>query len=143
MRIGVDSSVIIAAVHVNHPLHLASSHWLNKVMEDHDVLIAHHSVLKSYAVLTRLPAQYRLLPAEAQAVLTGTLRENTILASFAEADIWSMIDTMVQTPASGGASYDKFIIEILAAAEVDGIATHNARDFRRLSTIVRIIDPLA
>ena len=142
MRIGVDSSVIVAAVHANHPLHIPSADWLNRTFDEHDVVITHHSVLEAYAVLTRLPAQYRLSPVEAHAVLTGTLRENTILAPYDENTIWDMIDTMVQTPVSGGSSYDLFIIEILKLAKVDYIATYNTKDFRRLAKTIRIVDPL-
>jgi len=142
MRIGVDSSVIVAAVHANHPLHLPSAHWLNRALEDHDVIVAHHTLLESYSALTRLPARYRLTPAEAATVLAGTLRENVSVAAFAATMIWDMIDKMAQIPVFGGAAYDAFIVEILTAAGVDCIATYNAKEFRRLSRALRIVDPL-
>ena len=64
MTLGVDTSVIIAAVHANHPVHLSSSRWLDAAFDTHDVVVAHHSVLEAYAVLTRLPAQFRVGPDE-------------------------------------------------------------------------------
>ena len=142
MKIGVDSSILIAAVHANHPLHKPSSRWLDQAFGDYEVTVAHHSILESYAVLTRLPGSYRLTPVEAQTVLVGTLRKNATVASFSDDMVWDIIDTMVQLPVSGGSSYDVFIIEILNKAGVECIATHNTSDFTRLTTTIKIIDPL-
>ena len=142
MRIGVDTSVIVAAVHANHPLHGPSARWLNDAFDAHEVVVAHHSVLEAYAVLTRLPGEYRLAPSEAEMVLHATVRDNAELAPFSEALIWDLLRQIGETPASGGAVYDAFIIGILMAAGVDAIATGNTAEFRRFSGSIRIIDPL-
>ena len=84
MKLGVDSSVLVACLHANHPFHIAAADWMNHSFENHEVVVAHHSVLEAY---------------------------------------------------------DGFVIEILAAARVEAIATGNAREFRRLSRGIRIIDP--
>ena len=141
MKIGVDSSVIIAAVHANHPLHAVSAQWLNGVFEEHTVIVAHHSILETYAVLTRLPSQYRFSPSEAQTVIHGTLDGNAAVARFEGSDIWRILDTLVGIPASGGTSYDAFILRILEEAGVDCVATYNEADFQRLASSARIIDP--
>ena len=76
MTVGVDTSVIVAAVHANHPVHLPSARWLDTAFDVHAVVVAHHSILEAYAVLTRLPAQYRVSPSEAEIVLRETLEKN-------------------------------------------------------------------
>ena len=54
--VGVDTSVMVAAVHANHPMHSAAARWLDAALGSHTVVVAHHSVLEAYAVLTRLPS---------------------------------------------------------------------------------------
>ena len=142
MIIGVDTSVIVAGVHANHPLHGAIVHWLNAAFEDHEVVVAHHSLLEAYAVLTRLPAAYRLTPAETGVGLVGTLRDNARIAPFDGASMWGSLERITGIPASGGGAYDAFVIDVLAAAGVEAIATSNVAEFRRLTSAMRIIDPL-
>ncbi|TVR56222.1 MAG: PIN domain-containing protein [Spirochaetaceae bacterium] len=141
MKLGVDTSVLVAALHANHPFHLTAAEWLNHSFENHEVIVAHHSVLEAYAVLTRLPPEYRLTPSEAVTVLRETLEKNAAIAPFSGLSIWKVIQRLGDDAASGGAAYDAFIIEILAAAGAEAIATGNAREFRRLSRGVQIIDP--
>ena len=143
MTVGVDSSIIVAAVHANHPLHKSIAGWLDAALDEHAIVVAHHTVLESYAVLTRLPAPYRLGPAEADRALRGTLEAYATIAPFDGAAMWDVLDRIGQMPAAGGATYDAFIIEILKAAGVDAIATSNVEQFRRLSRDLDIIDPLA
>lgn len=142
MTIGVDTSVIIAAVHANHPIHASSARWLDAAFEAHDVVVAHHSVLEAYAVLTRLPAQYRVAPAEAEIVLRETVEDHARIAPFAAATIWDIIARLVAVPAAGGAAYDAFIIRLLSGAGAEVIATYNVDEFRRLSPSVPIADPV-
>ena len=143
MTIGLDTSVIVASVHANHPFHGPTAKWLNQAFDEHDLMITHHTVLESYSVLTRLPAKYLLSPTEAQLVLRETLSETTTIARFQEAMVWDIIDRFVEIPAVGGAAYDAFSIEILVAAGVEAIATYNVADFKRLSSVVQIINPIA
>ena len=141
MTVGVDTSVIIAAVHANHPVHLSSSRWLDAAFDAHDVVVAHHSLLEAYAVLTRLPARYRVTPAEAETVLRETVRDNARIAPFAAESMWNFMTAVAEVPAAGGAAYDAFIIRLLGEAGAEAIVTYNADEFRRLSPAVRIADP--
>ncbi len=142
MRVGVDTTVIVAAVHANHPAHAEAARWLDGAFGSHQVVLAHHSIIESYAVLTRLPADYRLSPVEAEAVLTETLRSNASIAPFSSESIWNALHAFVGTPAAGGASYDAFIVHLLEQAEVDVIVTYNEADFSRLSETVRVAKPV-
>lgn len=141
MTLGVDTSVIIAAVHANHPVHLSSSRWLDAAFGTHDVVVAHHSLLEAYAVLTRLPAQYRVGPSEAEMVLRETVQENARLAPFNAAATWNFMTGLAAVPAAGGAAYDAFIVRLLSEAGAEAIVTYNVDDFRRLSPHMRVVDP--
>ncbi len=142
MTVGIDTSVIVPCVHANHPLHVAMAGWLNTAFERDRVVVAHHSLIEAYAVLTRLPPEYRLSPAETLDVLRGSLRDNAEIAPFDASRIWSVTEELASVPAAGGTAYDAFIIRILVAAGVDAIATSNAQHFRRLTADTRVIDPL-
>lgn len=141
MRVGVDTSVLVAAVHANHPNHKPASSWLDAAFTAHEVVIAHHSVLEAFAVLTRLPVKYRLSPSEAEMVLTETLRDNVSIASFGSGSTWKVLGWLTTVPVSGGASYDAFIIWLLQSADVEQIVTYNVHDFRRLAHGVRVSEP--
>jgi len=142
VRVGVDTTVIVAAVHANHPAHAEAARWLDGAFTTHQVVLAHHSIIESYAVLTRLPADYRLSPAEAETVLTGTLQNNSRIAPFSSESVWDALHAFVGTPSAGGATHDAFIIHLLEQAEVDVIVTYNEADFARLTQTVRVATPV-
>jgi predicted nucleic acid-binding protein len=141
MRLGVDTSVLVAAVHANHPMHKPAAQWLDAAFVAHEICVCHHSLLEAYAVLTRLPAAYRLSPSEAVMVLRETLQQNAAIAPFAAESTWSVVQLLSTIPAAGGASYDAYIVEVLRSAGVDAVVTYNADDFRRISGALDVVDP--
>ena len=110
-------------------------------MDVHDVVVAHHTLLEAYSVLTRLPAPYRISPSEAEIVLRETVERNARMAPFAAEAMWGFISRIVAVPAAGGAAYDAFIIRLLGEAGAEAIATYNVDDFRRIAPSMRIADP--
>jgi predicted nucleic acid-binding protein len=141
VRIGVDTSVIVAAVHANHPVNGPAAEWLDAAFGKHEVVVAHHSIVESYAVLTRLPAKYRLAPREAEMVLTETLRENVRIAPFAGEAVWPTLESIIDRGASGGTTYDALIVDLLAGAGVEVIITYNVREFRRIARDTPVEEP--
>lgn len=141
MKLGVDTSVLVSAVHANHPLHVPSASWLDDAFSAHEIVVAHHSVIEAFAVLTRLPAKYRLSPSEAEMVIHGTLHGNVRIAPFDSGSVWQALDFVAAAPAAGGAAYDAFIIHLLATAGVERIVTYNVREFRRLTDDVAVSEP--
>ena len=141
MKIGVDSSVLIAGVHANHPRHAVAATWLIQNIPLHELLVAHHSILESYAVLTRLPGEWRLTGSEAKQLLESTIRSNMQVAQFHASSIWDCIDSLVNHSAVGGHSYDGFIAEILNQSGAEAIATFNTRHFSEFASQMSMIDP--
>jgi predicted nucleic acid-binding protein len=141
MKIGVDSSVLVAGVHANHPLHKVAADWLIRNIPLHKLIVTHHSILETYAVLTRLPGGLRLSGSETKQLLESTIKPNMQVADFSSSSIWGCIDTLVHHSAVGGRSYDVFIVEILKKTEVDAIATFNASHFSEFADQLSIIDP--
>ncbi len=141
MKIGVDSSILVAGVHANHPLHAVAANWLIRNIASNELIVAHHSILETYAVLTRLPGKLRTSGSEAKQLLESTVKSNMHVADFSSVSIWDCIDSIVSHSAVGGHSYDAFIIEILNNAEVEAIATFNTTHFIELTPDLPIIDP--
>ena len=140
MKIGVDSSILIAGVHANHPRHAVAATWLIRNIPLHELMIAHHSILESYAVLTRLPGELRLTGSEAKQLLESTIKNNMQVAEFHSYSIWDSIDSLVNHSAVGGHSYDVFSAEILCQSGAEAIATFNTRHFSEFASL-SIIDP--
>ena len=107
---------------------MSSARWLDAAFDAHDVVVAHHSLLEAYAVLTRLAAQYRAAPAEAEIVLRETVEGHARIAPLAAESMWDIIARLAAVPAAGGAAYDAFIIRLLSEAGADVIATYNVDD---------------
>ena len=141
VTIGVDSSVIIAGVHSNHPRHALAANWLVDNLSEHRLLVAHHSVLESYAVLTRLPGSLRVSPSEARDLLSATVKANMVVPKFDVESIWATLDTMVMASIVDGRSYDAFIFEILKSIGIDAFATFNPHHFHDLDKAIIILDP--
>jgi len=91
-------------------MHGPAASWLDDAFSSHELAVAHHSIIETYAVLTRLPAKYRLSPSEAKIVIHGTLHGNAQITPFDSGSIWESLDSIAAAPAAGGAAYDAFII---------------------------------
>ena len=141
MKIGVDSSILVAGVHANHPLHAVAAGWLIKNIPLHELIVSHHSILETYAVLTRLPGKLRLTGPEAKKLLESTIKPNMQVADFSSSSIWDCIDSLVNHSALGGRSYDVFIAKILSKSGVKSIATFNTKHFSEFEAKISIIDP--
>jgi len=141
MKIGVDSCILIAGVHANHPLHAPAADWLIRNISLHELIVTHHSILETYAVLTRLPGELRTTGPEAKKLLETSIQPNMKIAEFNASSIWDCIDSIVNQSAVGGRSYDAFIAEILINAGAEAIATFNTTHFNELSLPMSVIDP--
>ena len=143
MTIGVDSNVVIAGVHANHPRHTLAATWLIEALATHRLVVAHHSVLEAYAVLTRLPGDLRISPSEARDLLSQTVRANMEIADLASESTWSHLEGLVMSSVAGGRSYDAIVLRVLRSFGVDAVSTFNPAHFRDLDPEMKIIDPSA
>jgi hypothetical protein len=140
-KIGIDSSIIISAVHFNHPLHPVSANWMENNLDRCDLITAHHCLLEAYAVLTRLPSDLRVAPTEARDILKGSIFEHVQIADFSSNQMWDILESVIGMPAIGGQAYDGFIFEIMKKNQVDGFATFNSSHFEAFHSPFKIINP--
>ena len=98
------------------------------------MLLAAPALVETYAVLTRLPAPYRLSPVDALALLeAGFMRAGRIVALTARA----YRHLLVRAPGdgvSGGRAYDAVIAACAARGKASALLTFNASHFEAFAT---------
>ena len=118
-----DTSVVIPAIVSSHEHHDRVNHAIGRRV----VRLPWHASLEAYSVLTRLPGDARLSPADAALVLSERFGEAVVLA---DADAKLLVGQLAQLRIAGGAVYDALIA--MTATKAGG--TLLTRDRRAAST---------
>jgi predicted nucleic acid-binding protein len=117
--LGLDTSVAIPLLVTTHRAHLDVRRWCN----GREVALSGHAVAETYSVLTRLPGDLRLAPADAARLLTERFAEPLLLGPGVAGRLPAVLGEL---GIAGGAVYDALIA--LAAVEHDAeLATRDAR----------------
>jgi toxin FitB len=108
------------------PLIVATHHEHDRIVawwEGREVALSGHASVETYSVLTRLPGDLRLEPADAARLLAERFAPSL---SLAQKTTRRLADTLARLDISGGAVYDALVA--LAAVEHDAeLATRDAR----------------
>jgi len=117
--LGLDTSVAIPLLVQTHRAHAAVVRW----WDGREIALSGHALAETYSVLTRLPGDLRLAPAEAARLLVERFLEPLVLGSEAAA---RLPDVLGRLGIAGGAVYDALVG--LAAVEHDvELATRDVR----------------
>ena len=90
---------------------------------------AWHCCLEFYSVSTRLPAEYRLTPADALKLVEEEIVARLTVHDLPAEDRLAMLRAAAQDAIAGGRIYDAHVAEIARAARADVIVTDNRRHF--------------
>jgi len=119
VTIAADASVAVPLVVRSHHDHAAVVRWWN----GQDVALTGHSLAETYSVLTRLPGDARLAPADAARLLNARFSAPLLLS---RSRARKLPDTLSRLGIAGGAVYDALVA--LAAQEHEvPLATRDAR----------------
>ncbi len=117
--LGLDTSVAVPLLVRTHRAHGAVVHW----WDGRAVALSGHAVPETYSVLTRLPGDLRLAPADAARLLAERFLEPLLLGPEVAG---RLPDVLGPLGIAGGAVYDALVA--LAAVEHDvDLATRDAR----------------
>jgi predicted nucleic acid-binding protein len=117
--LGVDTSVAVPLLIQTHTAHAEVVRW----WDGREIALSGHALAETYSVLTRLPGDLRLAPADAARLITERFVEPFILGSDA---VLRLPDVLSRLGIAGGAVYDALVA--LAAAEHGArLATRDAR----------------
>ena len=132
MKVLLDSSVLVGALLAHHPWHERALPWLRRGRNrEFQWYLASHSLLETYAILTRYPVRPRVSPDAALLLIEDLLPFADIL-SLSPAEHLEVLASVSSLGLSGGVVYDAHILRVARGAEVDRLVTFNEKDFRRL-----------
>lgn len=144
MRILLDTSVLVAAMVEAHPAHDRALLWMSRVARGSDVgLVAAHSLAEVYAVLTTLPVNPPISPANAMQLIQHNLINTFEIIVLSAQDYSNLLESLSSLGIIGGATYDALILRAAENANVDQVVTLNEKDFRRVNPKLadRIVSP--
>jgi toxin FitB len=118
VTVAVDTSVAVPLLVRSHHDHVAVVRWWN----GQEVALSGHALAETYSVLTRLPGDARLTPADAARLLKA--RFSPLLLSAPRAR--KLPDTLSRLGIAGGAVYDALVALAAKDHEV-ALATRDAR----------------
>lgn len=117
--IAIDTSVAIPLLVARHSAHAAAVRW----WDGRSIVLSGHALAETYSVLTRLPGDLRLAPADAARLLRERFEAPLVLAPSRAS---SVVETLAERSIAGGAVYDALVG--LAALEHNAeLGTRDAR----------------
>jgi predicted nucleic acid-binding protein len=127
ITVAVDTSVALPFVVRSHPAHQATRTQLT----GRHVVLTTHSLAETYSVLTRLPGDARLRPADAAAIITANFGR-AVSVDRDSADRLHLL--LAERGIAGGAVYDALI----GLAAVNAGLTLATRDARAIPTYAAV-----
>lgn len=132
MKVLFDTSVLIAAMVVNHPRHAICIPWLERGKSGQiQGLISTHTLAEVYSVLTRLPLKPPIPPELAQRLIKENLQQFEVIPLTSD-DYQIVIEMMVNLNLTGGGIYDALIAQAAIKADATILLTLNPKHFIRL-----------
>ncbi len=142
LRVGVDSSVMVAAVCAWHEHHAASlSELESRLARGQHLLVPAHSLAETYAVLTRLPPPHRLAGVDAWRLVQHNFINAASVIGLAPDEYPSVIEALAREAITGGQTYDALIAQACVVARADLILTFNRRHFERVAPHLPVVVP--
>lgn len=119
MTVAIDTSVAIPLLVRSHHEHDAVVRWWN----GQELALSGHALAETYSVLTRLPGDARLDPADAARLIKARFSPALMLSS---ARARKLPDTLSQLGLAGGTVYDA-LVALAAREHGAALATRDAR----------------
>jgi toxin FitB len=119
VTVAVDTSVAVPLLVRSHNDHPAVVRW----WDGQEITLSGHALVETYSVLTRLPGDARLTPADAARLLTARFPLPLVLSS---SRTRKLPGTLSRLGIAGGAVYDA-LVALAAKEHGAALATRDAR----------------
>jgi predicted nucleic acid-binding protein len=126
----LDTSVLVAAFHVEHPHHQPSFDLFLRCRKTR-ACCAMHSLAEVYATLTSMPAPRRASGDQAL-LFIGNIRERFTLVTLDDQEYSRTLETAAAAGLLGGAIYDAILGHCALKANAETIYTWSIKDYLRL-----------
>lgn len=130
MKALLDTSVLVAAFHEDHPHHETSLNLLLQY-EREEVCCSAHSIAEVYASLTAMPGAKRAHPDEALLYLSS-LKERLTWISLDPQEYLHAAELATSSGAASGGIYDAVIGQCFLKSKAEWLYTWNLKHFQRL-----------
>lgn len=119
MTVAIDTSVAVPLLVRSHRDHAAVVRWWS----GQELALSGHALPETYSVLTRLPGDARLAPADAAELMNARFAAPLLLSSSRSR---KLLDTLSRFGIAGGAVYDG-LVALAAKEHGAALATRDAR----------------
>ena len=119
MTVAVDTSVVVPLLVRSHDDHAAVVRWWS----GQEVALSGHALAETYSVLTRLPGDARLDPADAVRLLNARFSSPLLLGGSSTRELPEVLSRL---GIAGGAVYDA-LVALAAREHGAALATRDAR----------------
>ena len=134
IRVVVDTSVAVSFLVETHDSHAS----VRKSLAGERLVLASHSLAETYSVLTRLPGEARLAPADATSLIDANFGETVLMHPAEQVAVHRLL---ARANVVGGAVYDA-LVAIAAMNNGLTVATRDARargTYAAIGATVRLI----
>ena len=136
-----DTSGLVAAVCSWHEHHSRTVAELERRADaNEELVLAAHSLVETYSVLTRLPAPGRLRAGDAIALIEANWRDAPVVHLTAR-ETWEVLRDAERRGITGGRTYDLLIATAALKARASAILTWNLRDFALFDAEIDVKTP--
>jgi predicted nucleic acid-binding protein len=134
MREFFDTNVLVAACVADHEHHARALPLMRNVHEgDAEGFVSAHSILETYAVLTRLPQVPRISPVQASMLIGDNILKYFSVVALTGREYNELSLKLGQNNVVGGRAYDLLHLTCAEKCGADRIYTFNVRDFSQLA----------
>ncbi len=125
-----DTSCMVAATCSWHEDHESAAREISRRLSSGEVMVvAAPALVEAYAVLTRLPAPYRLRPTDALGILDANFMSGRHVVALGAGEYVSFLRGAPGSEVAGGRAYDAVIARCAAKARASFLLTFNHQDF--------------
>ena len=136
-----DTSCLVAAVCTWHEHHGRTHREIERrAGAGEELVLAAHSLVETYAVLTRLPAPYRLRSEDALSLIESNWKGTPTIHLTGDETWRALLDTR-RLGVIGGQTYDALIASIALKADASTLLTWNVRHFVAFSDRIAVFTP--
>lgn len=143
MKVGIDTSVFVAAIVASHRHHARARCWLHAVERGHlEGLASWHAMSETWSVLTRLPVTPRITPLAAWGAIRRLRSMLTLLVPTERIYRTALVRCTARALTSG-VVFDAIHLVTAEECGADAMLTFNDADFARLvdTSSPRIVVP--
>lgn len=135
MKSFLDTSVLVATFHVDHPHHESSFDLFVRCEKD-NACCGLHSLAEVYGTLTGMRVASRRASGDQALLFVSNIRERFTLVELGEQEYFQTLETAAAAGLVGGAIYDALLGQCALKVAAETLYTWNTKDFLRLPAAI-------